>query len=232
MFGKIGDIAKALGNLDVGKAKDTVDALWDDRDKITETANLVWDNRDAITDVIEFFGDNKDAILGIISELPDLLASTGNGIAKAGESAIAASGFLLGTDGEEGAVTEITEFAAEALSRCVEQLDNAVDVLNRAGEEIDKIGIPTVDPKFTEVVGFKVVTGLDFGTSPIAGGVSDRMRDGAGNLASIAEDFGVVADQLKRLGSRLNDTGSDLNNVGGLLQETGTTMTSLASLGN
>lgn len=231
MFGKIGDIAKALGNLDVGKAKDTVDALWDDRDKISDTANLVWENRDAITDVIEFFGENKDAILGIIRELPDLLADTGNGIARAGESAIAASGFLLGTDGEEGAVIEITEFAAEALARCVEQLDNAVGVLGRAGEEIDKIGIPTVDPKFTEVVGFKVVTGLDFGTSPIAGGVSDRMRDGAGNLASIAEDFGVVAEQLKRLGSRLNDTGSDLNNVGGLLQETGTTMTSLASLG-
>ncbi len=231
MFGKIGDITKALGNLDLGKAKDTVDALWDDREKITDTADLVWDNRDAIQDVIEFFGKNKDAILGIISELPGLLATTGDGIAKAGESAVAASGFLLGTDGEEGAVSEITEFAAAALARCVEQLDNAVGVMGKAGEEIDKVAIPTVDPTFTEVVGFKVVTGLDFGTTPIAGGVSDRMRDGAGNLAAIAEDFGVVADQLKRLGTRLNDTGGDLNNVGGLLQETGTTLTSLASLG-
>ena len=56
MLGKLGDIAKALGNLDATKAKDTVDALWDDRDKITETANLVWDNREAIQDVVEFFG--------------------------------------------------------------------------------------------------------------------------------------------------------------------------------
>ncbi len=103
--------------------------------------------------------------------------------------------------------------------------------MNRAGEEIDKIAIPTVDPKFTEVVGFKVVTGLDFGTAPLVGGVSDRMRDGAGTLAVIAEDFGVVADQLKRLGVRLNDTGGDLNNLGGLLKDTGTTLTSLAAMG-
>ena len=231
MFGKIGDMAKALGNLDVGKAKDTVDALWDDREKITDTANLVWDNRDSITEVIEFFGENKDAILGIIRELPDLLSKTGNGIAKAGESAVAASAFLLGTDDEEGAVTEITDFAADALARCVEQLDNAVGLMKNAGDEIAKIGIPTIDPTFTEVVGFKVVTGLDFGTSPIAGGVSEKMHDGASNLASIAEDFGVVADQLKKLGLRLNDTGGDLNNVGGMLKETGTTLTSLASLG-
>ena len=33
MFGKIGDVAKALGNLDVGKATETVDALWDNRDR-------------------------------------------------------------------------------------------------------------------------------------------------------------------------------------------------------
>jgi hypothetical protein len=231
MFGKMGEIAKALGNLDVGKAKDTVDALWDDRDKIAQTADLVWDNRDSIQEVIEFFGENKDAILGIIRELPDLLASTGNGIAKAGESAIAASGFLMGSDGKDGAVTEITEFAAEALARCVEQLEGAVGVLTKAGTEIDRIALPTIDPQFTEVVGFKVITGLDFGKAPLAEGVSDRMRDGAENLTSIAEDFSVVADQLKKLGTRLNDTGSDLNNVGGLLQETGTTLTSLASLG-
>lgn len=231
MFGKIGDVAKALGNLDIEKAKDTVDALWDDRDKIRETVDVVWDNRESITEVVEFFGENKDAILGIIRKLPDLLATTGNGIAKAGESAVAASGFLLGTGDEDGAITEITEFAAAALARCVEQLGNAVSVLNRAGDEIDKITLPTVDPKFTEVVGFKVISGLDFGTTPLAAGVSDRMRDGAENLASIADDFGVVADQLKRLGSRLGDTGNDLNNVGGLLQETGTTLTSLASFG-
>ncbi len=117
MLGKLGDIAKALGSLDVGKAKDTVDALWDDREKIAETANLVWDNRDAIQDVIEFFGKNKDAILGIIKELPDLLATTGKGIAKAGESAVAASSFLLGTDDDDGAVSDIAEFAAAALAR-------------------------------------------------------------------------------------------------------------------
>lgn len=229
MLGKIGEMAKALGNLDVKKAKDTVDALWDDREKIAATANLVWDNRDAIKEVVEFFGENKDAIVAIIHGLPDLLAKTGDGINKAGESAVAASGFLLGTDGEEGAVIEITEFAADALVRCVEQLDNAAGVLNRAGDEIDKIVLPTVDPKFTDVAGFRVVTGLDFGTTPLVDEVSDQMREGAHNLASIGEDFGVVADQLKRLGTRLNDTGSDLNNVGGLLQETGTTMTSLAS---
>ncbi|MCP3999218.1 MAG: hypothetical protein GY722_29755, partial [bacterium] len=154
------------------------------------------------------------AILGIIKELPDLLATTGKGIAKAGESAVAASSFLLGTDDDDGAVSDITEFAAAALARCVEQLDNAVGTMNRAGEEIDK-----------------VVTGLDFGTAPLVGGVSDRMRDGAGNLAVIAEDFGVVADQLKRLGVRLNDTGGDLNNLGGLLKDTGTTLTSLAAMG-
>jgi hypothetical protein len=232
MFGKIGDVAKALGDLDIGKAKDTVDALWDDREKITETVNMVWDNRDSITEVIEFFGENRDAILGIIRKLPDLLATTGNGIAKAGESAVAASGFLLGTGEEDGAISDITGFAAEALARCVDQLGNAVDVLSRAGDEIDKIAMPTIDPKFTEVVGFKVITGLDFGSTPLAAGVSDRMRDGAENLASIAEDFEVVADQLKRLGGRLNDTGNDLNNVGGLLEETGATLTSLASFGS
>lgn len=231
MFGKIDDLRKLLGDFDVGKAKDTVDALWDDREKITETVNLVWDNRDAITEAIEFVDENKDAIIGLIKELPGLLNKTGGGIAMAGESAEAASAFLLGDDGDQVAIADITELAADAISRCVEQLGNAADVIAEIGNEVDEISIPTVEPVYTEVAGFRVVTGLDFGSAGIVDKAADRMRSGAGNLSAIAEDFGVVSNQLKQLGSRLTETGGDLHNVGGLLRETGATLQELTEPG-
>jgi len=53
MFSKIDDLMELLGDFDVGQAKDTVDAPWNDQDKITETVNLVRDNRDAIAEAIE-----------------------------------------------------------------------------------------------------------------------------------------------------------------------------------
>lgn len=221
MFGKINEIKELISGLDIRKANDTVDALWDDRDKITETVDLVWDNKDTITDVVEFVSENKDDIVNLIEQLPDLLSRTGGGMAKAGESAEAASALLLGSDGRDGGITEITDSAAEAISRCVEQLGSASEIIMKMGDEIDDISIPTVEPEFTEVAGFQVVTGIDFGSASIGDKAADRMRDGAAHIGSIAEDFGVVADRLRQLGSRLTDTGSDLGNLGGLLRETG-----------
>lgn len=46
----------------------------------------------------------------------------------------------------------------------------------------------------------------------------------------IAEDFGVVATQMMRLGKRLDNAGGDPNKVGGMLQETGATLTSPATM--
>ena len=43
-----------IGDLDLGKVKDMVETLWDDKDKIGEVVDFVWSNRDVLNDVMAF----------------------------------------------------------------------------------------------------------------------------------------------------------------------------------
>ena len=111
MFDKIDDILELVQDFDFEKVKETVDAVWDQKDEIGQ--------------VVEFVVENKDKIVDVITQLPKLLDKTGAGIAAAGESAVKASALLTG-DGSESAVSGLTDLAAGALDRCRKQLAAAL----------------------------------------------------------------------------------------------------------
>jgi hypothetical protein len=215
MFDKIDDILELVQDFDFEKVKETVDAVWDQKDEIGQA--------------VEFVVDNKDKIVEVITQLPKLLDKTGQGIAAAGESAVKASALLTG-DESESAVSGLTDLAAGALDRCRKQLAAASKVLEKFGDEIDDFKIPSVSPEYTEVMGFKVITGLDINQVSPADKAAGKMREGATHMTDIATDFEVVAEQLRQIGDRLDKTGRDLNDVGGTLATTGTTLQGLANL--
>ncbi|MEM7332827.1 MAG: hypothetical protein AAF490_12130 [Chloroflexota bacterium] len=187
-----------------------------DMDKVMEVVNLVWNNREKIMDLIE--------------NLPEMLRDTGDNIESAGESAIKASVFLTGDNKGGTSAGKMSELAAGALDRCFEEIQGASKVMAALGKELDDIKIPNVKPKYIEVLGNKVIGGIDFDEDGLFDNPAKRLQDGAGRLNVIGEDLGEVAKSLRELGGMLTDTGKDLNNVGEKLKSSGTTLRSFSEL--
>ena len=187
-----------------------------DMEKLVEVVNLVWNNREKIMDLIE--------------NLPEMLRDTGDNIESAGDSAIRASAFLTGDKKGGASAGKMSELAAGALDRCFDEIQNASKVMAALGKELDDIKIPNVKPKYIEVLGNKVIGGIDFDEDGLFDNPAKRLQDGAGRLNVIGKDLGEVANNLRELGGMLTDTGKDLNNVGEKLKNSGSTLRSFADL--
>jgi hypothetical protein len=184
-----------------------------DTEKIVEVVNLVWNNREKITLLIE--------------RLPELLRETGDGIESAGNSAVKASVLLTGDGGKSMGVGKLSEMAADALENCQDEIQLASKVMERLGSEIDEIKIPQVKPKYIDVLGAKVVGGLEFGENHLVDNAAARLKNGSDRLEVIGRDLKTVAVHLRDLGAALTEAGGDLNDVGIKLKESGNTLTSL-----
>ena len=195
----------------LGKLFDSFDDF--DTEKIMEAVNFIWENR--------------ENILQLIETLPQLLRDTGDTIESAGESAMKASVFLNGNEDIPSA-SELSELAATALQRCYEEINTAAEIMNTFGDEIDDIRIPSVQPKYIEVLNMKVVGGLEFGESQLLDNAANRLQNGSDRLAEIGKDLNSVAEHLRSLGGALTDAGKDLNDVGVKLTESGGVLRSLA----
>lgn len=230
--------------LDIERVVEVVDLVWKDREKILNGAELVWENREKLLAVIkfvlehqemllqvlDFVRDQRQRIMEMIDNLPDLLHTTGNLIEAAGASAIQASAFLTGDTSrkESFSALDLAESAASALERCQTELRDAAQVLDSLGRELDKVRIPQISPKFIEVMGLNVVSGIELGELTLIDNAADRLQSGAERLTTISNDFQMVARQMRKLGAALTDTGNDLNRVGAQLQQGGGTLRSLA----
>lgn len=189
-----------------------------DMEKVVEVVNLVWNNRDKILDLVE--------------RLPELLNETGNTIESAGESAIKASVFLTGGKDDTPSAGELSKLAATALERCYKEIQDVARVMDRFGQELDDIRIPSVQPKYTEVMGIDVISGIDFGESELFDNAANRLKNGSDRLTEVGNDLRNVAKHLRSLGGALTETGNDLNNVGTKLTQSGQTLRSLGHLQN
>jgi hypothetical protein len=218
-------------DFDVDKLKDVVETVWEDRDKITESVGLVWDNRDEIMGVIEFVRDNKDQLLDLARKLPELLGKTGLGIAAAGESAVKASALLTGKDDDDMSARRLAEVAADALDRCRSELDSASGIIESIAGVVDDLKIPSIEPTYSEVVGFKVVTGVEFGELSLLDDAVGKLKGGAEHVAGVSGGLEDVAARLRSLGSRLTDTGDDLESVGTKLVESGGLLQAVSTIG-
>lgn len=228
MFDKLMD---AFDDFDPSRVKDVVEAVWEDKDKIGEVVSLVWENREAITTVIEFVQGHKDQIMEVVSRLPEMLATTGSGIAAAGASAVQASGLLTGSDDDDMSARRLAEIAADALDTCRAELVKAAGLVGRVGDQVDALKIPSVSPKYTEIMGFNVVTGVDIGEMSLLDDAVGELREGAGTIEGISGSLAEVSKHLRVLGSRLTDAGADLDKVGAQLQESGGLMQQVATIG-
>jgi hypothetical protein len=140
---------------DIGKVADVVETIWEDREKITESTRLVWDNRDEILGVIDFVKEHQGQIIEFLRRLPEILGSTGKGLVSAGKAAVKASGLLTGSDDDDMSAQRLSAVAADALDSCREQLGTVASLIGSIGKQVDKFNIPTVEPKYTEVMGLQ-----------------------------------------------------------------------------
>ena len=217
MFDKIDDLIELIDGLDVGKVKDVVSDLWEDREKIIDSANFVW--------------DHKDEIANLVSKLPELLESTGKTMDAAGSSAVKAAGLLTG-EGDGASVGSLAAGAAGALTRAQEQVESAASLLARIGDDVDKLKVPTVEPKFTEVMGFDLVSGIEFGELSLIDEAADKLKDGSGTMTELGKDLANVAEQLRTLGEKVTDAGKDLDEVGSKLSDSGQTLAGISAWGS
>ena len=216
-------VLSILDGLDVEKAVEVVDLVWDDREKIIEAVDLVWENRDQLAQVLEFVRDNKDRIIGMLDDLPEMLGKTGGYIEAAGASAIKASAFLTGENDDDDSISahDLAELAANALERCYTELQSAANIVDGLGSQLDGITIPSIKPEYIEVMGFNVIGGIELGESNLIDDAGEQLRNGSDRLKEVGKDLGAVAIHMRKLGAALTETGGDLKSVGGQLQQSG-----------
>ena len=216
-------VLSILDGLDVEKAVEVVDLVWDDREKIIEAVDLVWENRDQLTQVLEFVRDNKDRIIGMLDDLPEMLGKTGGYIEAAGASAIKASAFLTGENDDDDSISahDLAELAANALERCYTELQSAATIVDGLGSQLDGITIPSIKPEYIEVMGFNVIGGIELGESNLIDDAGEQLRNGSDRLKEVGKDLSTVAIHMRKLGAALTETGGDLKSVGGQLQQSG-----------
>lgn len=188
-----------------------------DMQKVVEVVNLVWNNREKIMDLIE--------------NLPALLQDTGKSIESAGESAMKASLFLAGAQKGAGkdapSAGELSVLAATALDRCYKEISAAAKIMEGLGQELDDVRIPSVRPKYIELMGSKVIGGLEIGEEGLLDKAATRVKSGSARLHEIGNDLQAVSKNMRDLGGVLTDAGKDLNNVGVQLKQSGGKLRSL-----
>lgn len=208
------DLGKLVGGMDLEKTKDVVD--------------LIWDNKERLGDLFEVLGDNKDSVLRLLGALPALLESVGGGVESAGDGALRAAHVLVGEDAKGGA-TALLGQGATALDACREQLADAASLLGKVAEELADIGMPDIDAKYTEVVGLKVIKGLDISTKPVFAGPAERIGAGSTALAGVSGQLEALAGNMRELGDVLAGAGKELAGVGTQLSASGAKLRSLTS---
>ena len=188
-----------------------------DTKKISEAVNFVWTNRAQLAEIIE--------------RLPTLLRETGESIEAAGSSAVKASAFLTGSGKAEGGVRHLAAVAADALDEGQQELSEVAEMIARIGQELDRVAIPSVKPRFAEVAGFRVMNGLDVGRESLFDDVTERMSGGAARLSAMSKNLATVSEQLREMGDLLQGMGGDLDRVGSQLEKSGKTLRSLGDMG-
>lgn len=189
-------------------------------DSVGDTVEWVVDNKDALGKAIDFIRDLDDRIPELIRVLPGLLASLGGGLAEAGEQAQRAAVTLLGDDGEGGARAVLGR-GADALSGMTEQLGGAATMLSGVADDVGKVGIPSFEAKYTEVVGFRVISGVEIETSPILKGPAEKLKSGADTVTDVTRNLGSLADDLAQLAAVMGTIGQALDGLGERLGSSG-----------
>lgn len=169
-----------------------------------------------------------DDALGLLGQLPGVLKKLGEGLAQAGEQAGKAAGALVGDDGNGGAKQALAN-GATTLGTAKDQLNRAAELLSGVAKDFTGIGIPTVEPTYTKVAGFNVVSGVDVGSTKPLEGPAKRLSEGAETVSGVAGDLDSLSGSLRELSDILGTVGEALSGLGTRLADSGGTVKSLVS---
>jgi hypothetical protein len=170
---------------------------------------------------LKWLWDHGDQALPLLEILPQTLHATGAGMELAGQGAIDAGHLIRGGGGVPVNARQTVEAAADAIDSCYQQVLLVKGYIKSAGDEINDVKVPTVEPTYTEVVGVRVVDGFSFGNASLFGPVGDALKDGASKLNLAAQQLQTQATQLHNLSSALNDAGNNLGTLGTQLKQSG-----------
>lgn len=169
-----------------------------------------------------------DDALGLLGQLPDVLKKLGEGLSQAGEQAGKAAGALVGEGGKGGAKQALAN-GATTLGTTKDQLTKAAELLAGVAKDFTGIGIPTVEPTFTKVAGFNVVSGVDIGSSTPLAGPAKRLTESAQTVTGVAGELDSLSGSLRELSDILGTVGEALSGLGTRLNDSGGTVRSLVS---
>ncbi|MGB8218027.1 MAG: hypothetical protein WCE94_12070 [Candidatus Methanoperedens sp.] len=169
-----------------------------------------------------------DAIKFLWSDWPGILLDAGNGIETAGISAINTSYFIKGGGNVQVNACEMVDVTADAIKECYQLLENAATLIDKSGQEIDIIKVPTVSASYINILGHDVVSGLNFGNTSLFGNVATGLKNGAADLNTVGMKLQIAESHLRQLKDALNQAGTDLNTAGTALKDGGQKLKKLA----
>jgi hypothetical protein len=191
-----------------------------DTDRVKDVVAAVWDHKDEVAGAVAFVREHGDDLLALASQLPALLAAAAEGLAGAGSDARAAAAFLTG-EGDHGGVRALAGLAGDALKQCRTELAAARKLLDSLGDELDEVPIPSVRPTYSEVLGHRLITGLDVADGRLLEPASKRVREGAARFDGVGEQLANVADLLREIGDLVERAGQGLAKTAGKLESGG-----------
>ena len=206
-----------------------------DTDRVNDVVAAVWDHKDDMAAAARFVRDHGDDLVSALGKLPQLFASAADYLGGAAQDARAAASFLTGeahvaggaagqaAAGPDpaggGGVKSLADVAGQALERCRDELATARGMLDRLGAELEGVPIPSVTPTYSEVLGHKIVTGLDVGEGRLLASASEQIRHGAERFAGVGDELAKVAVLLRRIGGLVDQAGHGLADTAGKLED-------------
>lgn len=201
-----------------------------DPDRVKDVVSAVWDHKDDVASAVEFVRDHGDDLVRLAARLPELLGSVSEFLTGAADDARGAAAFLTGDGGAEGSgVKALAALAGEALDTCRRELASARDLLDKLGDELADVPIPSVRATYSEVLGHKLVTGLDLGEGKLLGVASARVREGAERFDGVGAELAKVADVLRKIGGLVDHAGQGLADTATKLEHGGQALGKLTS---
>ncbi|HMS15167.1 MAG: hypothetical protein V9E99_16570 [Microthrixaceae bacterium] len=164
---------------------------------------------DRAKDALEWLWDHRDEIAHVAETLPSLLDSAGNSITAAGGGAHTAADLLIGTPERPGA-KGLAEVAAKTLRSCEKELAELHELLDDLADRLDAINLPGVGTVFDQAAGKlrdgsarvdRVADGMH--------GVASTLTQLGGSLGEAAGGLRNAGDHLTDTGTTLRSLLAD-----------------------
>jgi len=160
-----------------------------------------------------------DQLAPFLETMPRNLAAAGDAMVIGGEGAVRAGQAFSGA--AAASMQQMLEAVAAAVATCNQELDAVAGQLESAGNLLNQVAIPVIEPTTTKILGVDVVTGLKPTTMRPFGVVDHELEAAAGSLRDAGRALDASAGYLRVVRTTLQNAGQELDHLGKALQESG-----------